>query len=99
MTTPQNKVDVETPAIVIKRGSLGTIRVGPTDIEIPAEDVTIPLNMTRLDIENIASKIVTAEIAKLKEQIAAAARPTELLPGPLFKAPEVLTTSESAKET
>jgi len=41
MTESIKTARVQVPPVVIKRGSLGTIQIGPTLVDIPAEDVTV----------------------------------------------------------
>jgi len=84
MTLLSETIQIPIAPITIKRGSLGIIRVGPTDIEIPAEDVTITTVTLTVNFAEEVKAIVTAEIAKLKAEIAAreklaVAAPTELL--------------------
>lgn len=99
MTTPQEKATIELPGIVIRRGSLGSIQIGPKLMEIPSEDVTIPLTLTRLDIENIALNVVTSEITKLRASIMATSKTTETTAPAVVKWPEVRKPGESPKKS
>jgi len=77
-------VGVQIPPVIIKRGALGTIRIGSSDIEIPSEDVTVSSSEIAIDLTDVVHSAMAATMSQLKAEIEAkeklvAVAPTEIL--------------------
>lgn len=85
MSVSDKTVHMQIVPIVIKRGQLGTIRIGPSEIEIPSEDVVLTTSISMINFTDHVATIVTAETAKQKQQNLEKEKPAETAPTKLLE--------------
>lgn len=89
MSVPEKTTHMKIVPIVIKRGSLGMIRIGPSDIEIPSEDVVLTSSLDIVNFADLVTALVINEAAKLKQQTPGTEKSTETAPTQLLVWPKV----------